>query len=100
MSVCGTFMTDVLSLFSAQKSFSLVLEALDYDNDTSESGEATIHLFVCVYVRLWAFLNPCLDVNVKKTVPYCAVLCTIVPHRRRQIKLCVDVCTVYGSPPP
>lgn len=40
-------MTDVffLCVFSLQKSFSLVLEALDHDNDTSESGEAAVCLF-------------------------------------------------------
>lgn len=31
-------MSDVLFLLPSQKSFSLVLEALDHDNDTSESG--------------------------------------------------------------
>lgn len=32
-------LTCLVFLFSSQKSFSLVLEALDYDNDTSESGK-------------------------------------------------------------
>ena len=32
----------------SQKSFSLVLDAMDHDNDTSESGEAA----VCVFVSL------------------------------------------------
>lgn len=40
---------DVFSVFSSQKSFSLVLEALDYDNDTSESGEAAVCMFVCLF---------------------------------------------------
>lgn len=40
-------LTDVLSVCSSQKSFSLVLEALDYDNDTTETGTAAL----CVYVH-------------------------------------------------
>lgn len=40
--------TDDLSVFSLQKSFSLVLEALDYDNDTSESGETAVCVCACV----------------------------------------------------
>lgn len=50
----GTCLTDVFFVFSSQKSFSLVLEALDYDNDTSESGKAAVCVFVClsIYVQV------------------------------------------------
>lgn len=49
------------SVFSSQKSFSLVLEALDYDNDTSESGRCVcaVCVFVCVYLCLYASLSMC-----------------------------------------
>lgn len=39
----GHVLSDVLSVFVSQKSFSLVLEALDYDNATAESGEAAVY---------------------------------------------------------
>lgn len=41
-------------MFSSQKSFSLVLEALDYDNDTTESGKAAVYVYVsiCMHTRL------------------------------------------------
>lgn len=47
------------SVFSSQKSFSLVLEALDYDNDTSESGRCVcaVCVFVCVYLCLYASIH-------------------------------------------
>lgn len=54
--VCSTSLTDVFSMFPSQKSFSLVLEALDYDNETSESGIASV-VCVCVYVCM--ALYPC-----------------------------------------
>lgn len=38
--------TDVSSVCSSQKSFSLVLEALDYDNDTMEAGTVAVFVFI------------------------------------------------------
>lgn len=53
--VCGKCLTRVFSAVSSQKSFSLVLEAMDFDNDTSETGEETHththcykHTFSCI----------------------------------------------------
>lgn len=46
-------MPDVLFLLFSQKSFSLVLDALDHDNDTSESGKTGIYVFVYVFVLLY-----------------------------------------------
>lgn len=46
--------TDFSTVCSLQKSFSLVLEALDYDNDTTETGTVVVGVFIhyCAMVTL------------------------------------------------
>lgn len=43
-------------LLPSQKSFSLVLEALDHDNDTSESGELGIDEFAAEESELYRLI--------------------------------------------